>query len=81
MSRTSVLLVGAAGETGGSIATGLLENPLFVGLPWRKFPLNPPFLTRFSTYRIFMRLFALALLRNPLLSPYRIREFTSANAI
>jgi uncharacterized protein YbjT (DUF2867 family) len=29
MSRLSVLLVGAAGETGGSIATGLLENPLF----------------------------------------------------
>ncbi|KAL2830659.1 hypothetical protein BJY01DRAFT_240331 [Aspergillus pseudoustus] len=29
MSRTTVLLVGAAGETGGSIATGLLENPLF----------------------------------------------------
>ncbi|KAL3481821.1 hypothetical protein BJX99DRAFT_131302 [Aspergillus californicus] len=27
MSRTRVLLVGAAGETGGSIATGLLEHP------------------------------------------------------
>ena len=30
MSRTKVLLVGAAGETGGSIAKGLLENPTFV---------------------------------------------------
>lgn len=30
MSRTRVLLVGAAGETGGSIANGLLENPVFV---------------------------------------------------
>ena len=30
MSRTRVLLVGAAGETGGSIANGLLENPTFV---------------------------------------------------
>ncbi|OJJ83122.1 aromatic alcohol reductase [Aspergillus glaucus CBS 516.65] len=29
MSRTRVLLVGAAGETGGSIANGLLENPVF----------------------------------------------------
>ncbi|PKY06296.1 isoflavone reductase family protein [Aspergillus campestris IBT 28561] len=29
MSRTRVLLVGAAGETGGSIAKGLLENPTF----------------------------------------------------
>ncbi|KAI9374501.1 hypothetical protein BJX61DRAFT_540747 [Aspergillus egyptiacus] len=29
MSRTRVLLVGAAGETGGSIATGLLEHPNF----------------------------------------------------
>ncbi|KEY80722.1 isoflavone reductase [Aspergillus fumigatus] len=29
MSRTRVLLVGAAGETGGSIANGLLENPIF----------------------------------------------------
>ncbi|PYH31126.1 aromatic alcohol reductase [Aspergillus neoniger CBS 115656] len=29
MSRTRVLLVGAAGETGGSIANGLLENPGF----------------------------------------------------
>jgi hypothetical protein len=81
MSRLSVLLVGAAGETGGSIATGLLENPLFVGLLWRKFLLNPPFLTHYSTYRISMRLFALALLRNPLLSLYRIREFTSENVI
>jgi hypothetical protein len=33
MSRTRVLLVGAAGETGGSIANGLLENPIFVSLP------------------------------------------------
>lgn len=30
MSKTKVLLVGAAGETGGSIANGLLENPIFV---------------------------------------------------
>ncbi|KAI9045380.1 aromatic alcohol reductase [Aspergillus affinis] len=29
MSRTKVLLVGAAGETGGSIANGLLENPTY----------------------------------------------------
>ncbi|KAL5335827.1 hypothetical protein BJX70DRAFT_390435 [Aspergillus crustosus] len=29
MSRTTVLLIGAAGETGGSIATGLLEHPTF----------------------------------------------------
>ncbi|KAE8152517.1 hypothetical protein BDV25DRAFT_65516 [Aspergillus avenaceus] len=29
MSKTKVLLVGAAGETGGSIANGLLENPIF----------------------------------------------------
>ncbi|PYH80200.1 aromatic alcohol reductase [Aspergillus brunneoviolaceus CBS 621.78] len=29
MSRTKVLLVGAAGETGGSIANGLLEQPNF----------------------------------------------------
>lgn len=33
MSRTRVLLVGAAGETGGSIANGLLENPTFVRIP------------------------------------------------
>ena len=31
MSRTTVLLIGAAGETGGSIAAGLLEHPTFVG--------------------------------------------------
>ncbi|KKK19548.1 hypothetical protein P175DRAFT_0377586 [Aspergillus ochraceoroseus IBT 24754] len=29
MSRTKVLLVGATGETGGSIASGLLKNPTF----------------------------------------------------
>ncbi|GAB1215709.1 hypothetical protein ATERTT37_004903 [Aspergillus terreus] len=29
MSKTKVLLVGAGGETGGSIANGLLENPIF----------------------------------------------------
>ncbi|KAL4734055.1 hypothetical protein BDV11DRAFT_66688 [Aspergillus similis] len=29
MSRTTVLLIGAAGETGGSIAAGLLEHPTF----------------------------------------------------
>jgi hypothetical protein len=30
MSKTKVLLVGAAGETGGSIANGLLEDGSFV---------------------------------------------------
>lgn len=30
MSKTQVLLVGAAGETGGSIANGLLDDGRFV---------------------------------------------------
>jgi hypothetical protein len=33
MSKTKVLLVGAAGETGGSIANGLLDTGDFVRLP------------------------------------------------
>ena len=33
MSKTKVLLVGAAGETGGSIANGLLEDGSFVCAP------------------------------------------------
>lgn len=31
MEKTQVLLVGAAGETGGSIANGLIEDGSFVG--------------------------------------------------
>jgi hypothetical protein len=38
MSKTKVLLVGAAGETGGSIANGLLDTGDFVGRP----PTCPP---------------------------------------
>lgn len=33
MAKTQVLLVGAAGETGGSIANGLIEDGSFVRIP------------------------------------------------
>lgn len=45
MAKTQVLLVGAAGETGGSIANGLIEDGSFVGKP----PLLKPF---FAIYEV-----------------------------
>jgi hypothetical protein len=36
MAKTQVLLVGAAGETGGSIANGLIEDGSFVRKPLLK---------------------------------------------
>lgn len=41
MSKTKVLLVGAAGETGGSIANGLLEDGSFVGAPVANYQRSP----------------------------------------
>jgi len=38
MSKTQVLLVGAAGETGGSIANGLLDDGRFVRNSIRSLP-------------------------------------------
>lgn len=49
MSRTRVLLVGAAGETGGSIANGLLENPTFVRISLVLF-----YLLEFSVFFFFV---------------------------
>jgi hypothetical protein len=42
MAKTQVLLVGAAGETGGSIANGLIEDGSFVRSPILKAPLRQP---------------------------------------
>ena len=56
MSRTRVLLVGAAGETGGSIANGLLENPTFVRISLVLF-----YLLEFSVFLFLSSVFSLIL--------------------
>lgn len=84
MSRTRVLLVGAAGETGGSIANGLLENPVFVSSrlisDYRDYFTNRIYLTNHRCHRRFTPSCVLGPFRSPPSSLCRNEEFKSVNA-
>lgn len=87
MAKTQVLLVGAAGETGGSIANGLIEDGSFVrdSHPKESFPgkvnLAIADHVSFSFHRTFMPLSAPFPFTSPPFRSSRSEESKSARVI